>query len=177
MLFYWQLEAKEVNKTMNQIKIICLAILFLVPINILKASNKTDVSSILDQLHLYASQAKSTQYFSLFTDEAIFIGTDATENWTMKEFKAFAIPYFSKGKGWTYTSNNRHIYFSKSKNTAWFDEMLFNENYGETRGTGVLIRSESGWKIEQYHLTFPIPNELSEQVVKIIKSNQYNKKP
>jgi len=139
------------------------------------ASNKADVSTVLDQLHLYASEANSNKYFSLFTDNAVFIGTDATEIWNMQEFKAFAQPYFSKGKGWTYISNNRHIYFSESKQTAWFDVMLFNDSYGETRGTGVLTKLGNDWKIEQYHLTFPIPNDVAKQVVKIIRNSKVDK--
>lgn len=141
----------------------------------LQASNREEVSKVLDQLHFYASKANSKQYFSLFSDNAVYIGTDASETWTIEQFKTFAEPYFNKGKGWTYISNNRHIYFSKSKKTAWFDEMLLNENYGETRGTGILTKSHNGWKIEQYHLTLPIPNELAKQVVKMIKDNKINK--
>ncbi len=161
---------------LKKISLILLCFLF-VNIRAISATNKDEVSIVLDQLHTHASTANSKRYFSLFTEKAIFIGTDANEMWSMAEFKAFAEPYFSKGKGWTYISSNRHIYFSESKNTAWFDEMLFNKIYGETRGTGVLTRSESGWKIEQYHLTFPIPNEVAKQVVKIIKDSKTEIKP
>lgn len=55
----------------------------------------------------------------------------------------------------------REIDFSPDGNTAWFDELLNNEAYGTSRGTGVLIRTGEGWKIVQYHLTFPIPNDLA----------------
>ena len=159
---------------MNMMKRIVLTLLLMQIVSAadISASDKDDVSSVLDHLHLYASEANSIKYFSLFTNGAIYIGTDADETWNMKHFKDFAHPYFSKGKGWTYTSNNRHIYFSQSKQTAWFDEMLFNESYGETRGTGVLIKSDNGWKISQYHLAFPIPNKVVKQVVKIIKDNK-----
>jgi hypothetical protein len=34
----------------------------------------------------------------------------------------------------------------------------------------VLIRSDDGWKISQYHLTFPIPNELAGKVTDEIKA-------
>ena len=53
--------------------------------------------------------------------------------------------------------------------TAWFDEMLWNEKYGTCRGTGVLVLTEQGWRIAQYHLTFPIPNELSAEFTSRIK--------
>jgi hypothetical protein len=39
----------------------------------------------------------------MFAPDGIFIGTDATERWTVAEFKAYAKPHFDKGRGWTYT--------------------------------------------------------------------------
>jgi hypothetical protein len=38
-----------------------------------------------------------------------------------------------------------------------------------TRSTGVLIREDGAWKIAQYHLTIPIPNDLANRVVKMIR--------
>ncbi len=130
------------------------------------------ISQTLSQLHQAASDANLKNYFSLFTTSAIFIGTDPKETWTIKEFKAFAEPYFNKGIGWTYHPRDRHIYISESKQTVWFDEMLDNKKYGETRGTGVLIKTSNGWKIAQYHLTLPIPNALTSSVVKMIQNNE-----
>jgi hypothetical protein len=54
--------------------------------------------------------------------------------------------------------------------SAWFDEILDSSSYGTSRGTGVLIRTNEGWKISQYHLTFPIPNELARHVTDEIKA-------
>jgi len=136
------------------------------------ADCKLEISQTLNQLHLAASEANSQIYFSLFTTNAVFIGTDPKENWTIKEFKTFAEPYFNKGTGWTYHSRDRHITISESKQTAWFDEMLDNKKYGETRGTGVLVKTARGWKIAQYHLTLPIPNSLTSSVVKMIQNNE-----
>ena len=47
--------------------------------------------------------------------------------------------------------------------------MLWNEKYGTCRGTGVLVLTEKGWRIAQYHLSFPIPNDLSAEVTSRIK--------
>jgi hypothetical protein len=133
------------------------------------SNERESVNSVLDRLHHSASQANGDSYFSIFSERATYIGTDPTETWTLEQFKGFAVPYFNKGKGWTYVARDRHIYFSKNKDTAWFDEMLDNDKYGETRGTGVLVKSDHQWKIVQYHLTLPIPNELTNDVVKMIK--------
>ena len=161
------------------IKIIPLALLILSIFSHSLYSHNNDsensekqISRVLNLFHKAASDGDAKNYFSLFSHNAIFIGTDPDETWTLKEFKAFAEPYFKQGIGWTYIPRNRHIYFSKSTQTAWFDEVLDNEKYGETRGTGVLIKTAKGWKIAQYHLTLPIPNAITTEVVKLIKTNQ-----
>ena len=40
---------------------------------------------------------------------------------------------------------------------------------GRCRGTGVLRLIDGQWRIEQYHLTIPVPNELASEVVKRIR--------
>lgn len=123
------------------------------------------VTGVLDTLHRAASEADGTTYFSLFADDAVYMGTDASERWSVDEFKAFAEPYFSKGRGWTYEVKDRHISVATDGATAWFDEILWNKSYGTCRGTGVLVRIDGVWRIAQYHLTIPIPNEIAKDVV------------
>jgi len=127
------------------------------------------VSNVLDNLHNYASQANGKLYFDLFHDDAIFFGTDAKERWNKKDFQDYAEERFSNGDGWTYYIITRNIYFDEDKNTAWFDEELNNEKYGVFRGTGVLTKQNNKWRINQYNLLLPIPNELLIQYSKEIK--------
>ncbi|RQP25566.1 nuclear transport factor 2 family protein [Piscinibacter terrae] len=133
------------------------------------AGPEADVDRLLDRFHLAASQAKFDDYFGLLAPDAVFIGTDATERWTVEQFKAYAKPHFDKGKGWTYTKVERHILVSADDRHASFDELLDNASLGRCRGTGVLRRVDGQWKIEQYHLTIPVPNELALEVVKMIR--------
>jgi hypothetical protein len=128
------------------------------------------VNSVLDDFHEAASQADGERYFGLFAPHGIFLGTDLSERWTVEEFKAYAMPYFSQGRGWTYHPVDRHIYLADDGQTAWFDETLQNDKYGMTRGSGVLVLREDGWKVAQYHLTLPVPNELIEQLVQQIEA-------
>ena len=128
------------------------------------------VSTVLDDFHEAAAMADGPRYFGHFADGAIFLGTDITERWTVEEFKAYAMPHFQKGQGWTYRSKSRHVYLSKDQQTAWFDEILHNEKYGDTRGSGVLVKTGNTWQLSQYHLTLPIPNDLMLQVVKMIET-------
>lgn len=146
---------------------ICLVFLLNGTVN---AGENNDVSAVINQLHQHAAEAKFKAYFDLFTDDAIFIGTDAGETWDIKSFRNYAKPVFDRGQGWTYTPKERHIYFSPGKDVAWFDELLDNASYGLTRGTGVLIKTDNGWKITQYHLTIPIPNDLAKDVANQIKA-------
>ena len=127
-----------------------------------------EVSAVLDEFHDAASKADFKRYFSHFASDAIFLGTDATERWTLAEFKAYTKSRFEGGGGWTYTMTSRHVYFSRDRNTTWFDEILVNESYGECRGTGVLVMEDEVWKVAQYHLTIPIPNALARDVVSMI---------
>ena len=131
--------------------------------------DKIKINKILDNLHYYASVADGDKYFKLFDTDGVFLGTDATERWTVNEFKDYALKRFESGTGWTYYPINRNIYLNNNKNTAWFDEELSNEKYGVFRGTGVLIKTDEGWKISQYNLLLPIPNELLIDYSKEIK--------
>lgn len=128
------------------------------------------VNAVIDRLHEAASQADGAGYFALFTPQARFIGTDATERWSLEQFRAYAMPYFSQGKGWTYHPRDRVVSILpiECRCVASFDELLDNAAYGETRGSGVLIRTADGWKIDQYVLSFAVPNDVAKQVVGVI---------
>lgn len=125
------------------------------------AAERAAVDSVLSDFHRSASEGAWDHYFGLFTPDAVFLGTDATERWTLAEFRGYA----DGSSGWTYLMTERNIFVSDDGSSAWFDERLQNDRYGETRGTGVLVRGDAGWKISQYHLTIPIPNELALEFV------------
>jgi uncharacterized protein (TIGR02246 family) len=130
------------------------------------------ISQVLDQLNVASTAADAAAYFALFTPDARFIGTDATERWSLPEFRAYVEPYFSRGRGWTYTPRDRVITIAPvdCRCVAWFDEVLDNASYGVTRGSGVLRLTEDGWKIEQYVLSFTIPNDRADAVVAAVRA-------
>lgn len=134
----------------------------------------TTIADTLDDFHLAAAEADGPRYFGHFADDAVFLGTDPDERWTIDEFRAFAEPYFEQGRGWTYTPrpDRRHIVIRGD--IAWFDEILDNEKYGVCRGTGVLVRVPDTWtwKIAQYNLTFVIPNEVAAEALAVVKSRE-----
>lgn len=131
---------------------------------------RSDVSAVLDALHTMASEADFDGYFALYAREAVFLGTDATERWTREEFMDYTRARFDTGTGWTYHMLERHVSIAPDGRTAWFDERLDNENLGETRGSGALVLEEGRWKIAQYNLTIPIPNEIAREVAQRIRA-------
>jgi hypothetical protein len=129
------------------------------------------VDEVLSNFHNAAANAKFDEYFDSFGANAVFLGTDVSERWTVEQFKSYVAPHFAKGKGWTYTAEVRHISFPpQSENLAYFDEVLKSESYGTARGSGVLAKEAGGWKILQYNLSFPIPNELAKRFTDEIKA-------
>jgi hypothetical protein len=135
------------------------------------------INATLDAVHDAASEADGNRYFGLYSKDAIYIGTDAAERWTIAEFRAYAEPYFAKGKGWTYRPRERHVVVNDNpcECIAWFDELLDSESYGTSRGTGVMVLEEGQWKVAQYALTFPIPNDLAHGFTEQIKAFEAKK--
>ena len=130
------------------------------------------IGQVLDQLNVASTAADAPGYFALFTPDARFIGTDVTERWSLPEFRAYVEPYFSRGQGWTDTPRDRVITVADipCRCIAWFEERLSNASYGETRGSGVLRLTDDGWKIEQYVLSFTIPNDRARAVVEVVRA-------
>jgi len=138
-----------------------------------------NAAKILDAFHEAAASSNEEAYFSCFSPshEARFLGSDGKENWTVDEFRAYAKPHFAAGNGWVYKPIERKIdidSLSESVVIACFDEHLSSEKWGRARGTGVLTFENNTWKILQYHLSFPIPNELANDMTKRISQHRTN---
>lgn len=137
------------------------------------------INRLLDAFHAAAARSDFNGYFDLFSPDGVFIGTDASERWTIPEFKAYAQGPFAAGKGWAYRPRERHVTITHAvcRCYAWFDEILDSPSYGTSRGVGVVVRTPSGWKIEQYALSFPIPNDMAKDVTEQIKAHEGKAKP
>lgn len=153
-----------------RVLLLSLAVLTLVSFDSFQ-SNETDekeqVNKTLNAWHKAAADANAEAYFGMMAEDAIFIGTDPTEYWDKKAFQAYAKPYFDKGKAWNFKAIERHVYFDKSGKLAWFDELL-DTQMKICRGSGVLVKIGNEWKIKHYVLSMTIPNDNTNEVVKII---------
>lgn len=138
------------------------------PTKAIGISEKEAVNSELDAWHKSASEARFDSYFKAMSKTSVFIGTDASENWSKKDFKAFSKPFFDRGKAWDFKSVERNVYISAEGNIAWFDELL-DTWMGICRGSGVLRKTGDTWQIEQYVLSVSIPNENINEVINLKK--------
>ena len=121
-----------------------------------KTEVKKEINSRLDAWHKAAAETNFDIYFNIMTDDGVFIGTDATENWQNSDFKEFSKPYFDRGKAWSFSSIERNIYFTNG--VCYFDELL-DTQMGICRGSGILIKVNGDWKIAHYVLSIAVPNE------------------
>lgn len=129
-------------------------------------TEKEQITTTLNDWHKAAATAQFDTYFNLMTSDGIFIGTDPTENWQNEAFRTFSKPFFDKGKAWNFTAIERNIYISQDQKTAWFDELL-DTQMKICRGSGVLLKQNGKWKIAHYVLSIAIPNDNTDEVVKI----------
>lgn len=157
---------------MPTLTLLCLTLLTAAPETSPAPTPTAAVNAVLDDWHQAAAKADEARYFNHFTPDAVFLGTDATERWTRDEFRAWARPFFSKGKAWSFTSVSRHVSFSKDGTVAWFDEALSTPNMGPARGSGVLVKDGGAWKIAQYNLALPIPNDLLKEFKARIEAHE-----
>ncbi len=131
---------------------------------------KAAADAVLDDFHDAASKADEGRYFGHFTPEALFFGTAPEERWNLAQFRSYAEASFKRDSAWMYVPQVRQIDLAPGDEFAWFDEILVNAKYGECRGTGVLRLHDGRWKVAQYNLSVPVPNELMGKVVEMIQA-------
>lgn len=131
---------------------------------------RRDINAVLDAFHAAAVDADEERYLATLAADVVYLGTAPGERWQGSVWREFVHSHFSRGKGWRYVPSARSIAVAASEQTAWFDETVENEHYGSCRGSGVLQRTGEGWKIQQYNLTLPVPDEIAPNVVARIRS-------
>jgi len=136
--------------------------LALLPAMSLADNQRAAIDALIDGLHQDAHEGNFQTYFDRYTPDAVFLGTDKSERWTIDQFKVYAEPAFEDGHGWTYSVKERN--WEGEGNTRWFDEVLLNEKLGHCRGTGVVELVDGEWKIAHYALTMLVPNDIAAEV-------------
>jgi len=137
-----------------------------------QAGAVSEIKAVLTDFHASAAEPDAERYFGHLAADSVFFGTDASERWPHDEYEALLRPYFEQGIKIENQPVEQNVFVSEDGSFAWFDERLEKPRYGEMRATGVLRRTDDGWKIVQFHLTFPVANEILADVVKLTRAAQ-----
>ena len=130
-------------------------------------TSEKEIHTLIDQWHRDAAGG-DTAFFHKMTPTGIYIGTDKSELWEREDFRSWSKTYFDRGKAWDFTPISRNVYFSENGKTAWFDELL-DTWMGVCRSSGVVIRTNEGWRIAHYHLSHTVPNDALQDVMEVIE--------
>ena len=84
-----------------------------------KTSSFSSADIFLSDWHLHAANADYENYFGQMDSVSVFIGTDASENWSKDAFESY-----SKPKSLEFSAVERHIYTNNDGSLVWFDELL-----------------------------------------------------
>lgn len=146
-----------------------LLLLTFISLSLTALSQDKEVHKFLDAWHAAASKADAKTFFGSMAENSVYIGTDASERWAKPAFESFAKPYFDKGKAWDFKPYDRDLHVTSDGDYVWFSELLTTW-MGTCRGSGILRKTKEGWKIEQYHLSVTVPNEIIKDFVSLVDS-------
>lgn len=125
------------------------------------------IHNLLDNWHHSAAVADADTFFGSMTETAHYIGTDENEDWLRDEMKEWAKEIFKRDTAWDFKTKTRNIYLHQDGKLAWFDETL-DTWMGVCRGSGVVILTDEGWKIQQFILSVAVPNDKIDDYLKVL---------
>lgn len=125
------------------------------------------IDSTINLWHHAAAVADEDTFFGGMTEDGIYIGTDATERWLRDELAVWSKQYFDRETAWSFVPLSRNVTIGPGGHIAWFDELL-DTWMGVCRSTGIVIKSDQGWKITHYQLSITLPNEKIDGFKKLI---------
>lgn len=126
------------------------------------------IDALLTQWHKAATDADADNYFNLMTDDSYFVGTDQSERWAKEDFMKYAQKAFDEAPAWDFKTTERNITVDRGGNTGWFDEKL-DTWMGVCRGSGVVERTQDGWRIKHYVLSVTVPNGKIQKFIELVK--------
>jgi hypothetical protein len=127
-----------------------------------------EIDTLMNRWHRAAATADEVVFFGLMTENCDYVGTDPSEHWKRDELKKWSEKFFQRDSAWDFKAKKRTVYFTPNGQYAWFDELL-DTWMGDCRGSGVLVKTADGWKIEQYVLSMAVLNDLTKDYLKLLK--------
>lgn len=99
-----------------------------------------------------------------FASNSRFVGTDDTEVWSIS--KLTELLQSSNGEGWEMRLVSERNFIPVSLSAVSFLEFVNHKQFGPMRGSGVVIRDNSGeWRILDYILSFSVPNKVVDESI------------
>ncbi|MEP6647577.1 MAG: nuclear transport factor 2 family protein [Saprospiraceae bacterium] len=129
------------------------------------------IDSLVNEWHHAAAVADEKTFFGRMTEDAIYIGTDASERWLRDDLATWSKKYFDKESAWVFKPLSRNITVAPGGHVAWFDELL-DTKMGTCRSTGILELRENDWKIVHYQLSIAVPNEKMDDFLKLMEKHK-----
>lgn len=129
-----------------------------------------NVEEVLQTL-LKSQEAGNIEKFAncfLHDSSVVHIGTDVDEYFSSwHDYLHWIDNYLSSRKGQDINAKETRIQVSEDEKTAWYSQLIDTcyETKGEItriegfRHTGVLLKTENGWKIVQSHISAPLVPE------------------
>ena len=116
------------------------------------------IDSLINVWHHAAAVADENTFFGLMAEDAIYIGTDASERWLRDELKEWSSKAFERETAWAFKPLSREVTIGPGNRIAWFDETL-DTWMGVCRSTGILEMRDDEWKLVHYQLSVAVPND------------------
>lgn len=121
----------------------------------------------MEEWHLAAHNADAEGFFGRMSEDAIYLGTDASERWLRDELRQWAKKAFEREHAWSFTALERNW---KQEDGFWICDELLETGMGICRSTAVLVPENGSWKIQHYQLSLAVPNEKIEAFKALVKS-------
>ena len=158
------------------IRMLSMIVLLLPAVTMADHHHADAVAAVIDDFHDAAAHGDKNRYLGHMTEDAVFMGTDEWERWPKEpDFRRYVDGRFKDGSGWNYRSVERKIRIADSGTLAWFDEVVFSEQNGRFRGTGVLTLQDGNWKIAHYAMSFLVFNEDWPAVIELSRKTAMKK--
>ena len=132
-----------------------------------EADEKKAIVELLTRYRSALANSDAEKFFGCFDENSITFWTDEAERFTLPQLKAVLTPYFDQGQTWKRTVRDRHVYLGPNQQIGWFEEKTERDGV-PMRTTGVIQKTEKGWKIVQSNTAFALPNEIYPQIVKLV---------
>jgi len=108
----------------------------------------------LDALHRAGEASDHAAFLELMTEDGSVLGLGSDSRWNAPALTDKLTTYFSGGGTWPQPTSSRQITISTQGEMAWFSESLRGTRGNTGVGSGVLVRTASGWLVAQYHISY-----------------------